>query len=40
MIDKGNNETNQTLKTGLLNKTKSHLKGLVLGGLGVVSAAQ
>ncbi len=26
-------------KTGLLDKIKSHLKGLVLGGLGVVSAA-
>ena len=39
MIDKGNNETKQTQKTGLLDKAKKHLKGLVLGGLGVVSAA-
>ncbi|TLX47501.1 hypothetical protein C1E24_09150 [Pseudoalteromonas phenolica] len=39
MIDKGNNETKQTQKTGLLDKAKNHLKGLVLGGLGVVSAA-
>jgi len=39
MVDKEHNETEQTLETGLLDKTKSHLKGLVLGGLGVVSAA-
>lgn len=39
MVDKEHNETEQILKTGLLDKTKSHLKGLVLGGLGIVSAA-
>lgn len=39
MVDKEHNETEQILKTGLLDKTKSHLKGLVLGGFGIVSAA-
>lgn len=39
MVDKEHNETEQTLKTEFLDKTKSHLKGLVLGGFGIVSAA-
>lgn len=39
MVDKEHNETEQALKTGFLEKAKSHLKGILIGGLGILSAA-